>query len=367
MSNLGVLGSVMVGRQVLDNGTLVCIVDGSAYNVGTDHVRYKELKEAFVARDAEKFLSLVNVQQVVESVTGKDGRRVQLVGDRVLYGGKEIHGVVVDYIVRLVSEGFDVQPAVNFLEKLLQNPSKRSVDNLFNFLQNHKLVLAEDGDFLAYKAVRSDFKDKFSGTIGNEVGAVVSVDRNQVDDDYKNQCSHGLHVGALEYSGPGGWYFRSGDVCLIVKVNPADVVAVPEDHTFRKLRCCKYEVVSVYQDVLKKPVYSGQVNGDYSNDIDDEDCDCDDEVYTVNPDDMRVDSLYVFTYENEYGDDEEVRYGLVVDNDSYSELVTMYMTSNDKSADEYRSFHYSRMVDVYPNNGSSNDSTNDAPVGRPGL
>lgn len=361
MSNSSVVR--MVGRQVLDGGTLVTIVDGSAYNVQVDHPRYKELKEAFINKDADKFLELVNLKQVVESVTGKDGRRVQLVGNQVFYGDKELHGVVVEYIVRLVSEGFDVQPVVNFLEKLLQNPSKRSVDNLFNFLQAHKLTLAEDGDFLAYKAVRSDFKDKYSGTIDNKVGAVVTVDRNEVDDDYKHQCSHGLHVGALEYSGPNGWYYRAGDVVLIVKVSPADVVAVPEDHSFRKLRCCKYEVVSVYQDVLKKAVYSGQVGGDYSNAgyNESEDSDCE-EQELVNPEDMRVDSEYVFTYEieclNEYGDDEEVRYGLVVSNDEGSELVTMLMTGNDKSSGAYRSFHYGRMYDVLPNVSS---------VGRPGL
>jgi len=91
------------------------------------------------------------------------------------------------------------------------------------------------------------------------------MNRSEVDDNANNRCSHGYHVGALGYAGPGGWYNSRGDRVLICKVNPADVVSVPNDHSFQKLRCCYYEPVGEFQDRLQDVVYSGEVGGDYSS------------------------------------------------------------------------------------------------------
>ena len=35
---------------------------------------------------------------------------------------------------------------------------------------------------------------------------------------------------------------------MVVKINPRDVVSIPEDYDNAKGRCCRYEVVGVYND-----------------------------------------------------------------------------------------------------------------------
>ena len=100
--------------------------------------------------------------------------------------------------------------------------------------------------------------------------------RSKVDDDRDRGCSNGLHAGALNYvAGYGS--VEANDKIVIVKINPADVVSVPSDCNYEKLRTCRYEVVGEYQGELLKPLYSS-VFSEYEDDYDGED-DYDDDAY----------------------------------------------------------------------------------------
>ena len=72
------------------------------------------------------------------------------------------------------------------------------------------------------------------GHIPNPPGAVVEMPRTQVNGDRHNGCSTGLHVGTWDYAS------TFGPKTLIVSVNPRDVVSVPKDCGYQKLRTCRY-------------------------------------------------------------------------------------------------------------------------------
>ena len=158
----------------------------------------------------------------------------------------------------------------------MSNPSKSCVDQLYEFLENKNLPIDEDGDFYAYKAVKSNWMDKHSGTISNKIGETVEIARNKVDDNPRNDCSYGLHVGSIEYVRGFG---NPDDKYVIVKVNPADAVAVPSYDT-RKMRCCKYIVVEEFVDALPSTTYKPDVDEDEEcNDDTDDICgDCHEET-----------------------------------------------------------------------------------------
>jgi hypothetical protein len=147
----------------------------------------------------------------------------------------------------------------------MDNPSKRSVDQLYGFLEKNSLPITEDGHFLAYKRVRKDYKDIHSGTFDNSIGQVVEMDRNAVDDNPESHCSVGLHFCSESYLGHFGSY---DDPVMILKINPADVVSIPTDYDGAKGRCMRYKVVG---QVNGNPCdeFSSIVNGDY-NDFDDD-------------------------------------------------------------------------------------------------
>jgi hypothetical protein len=168
-----------------------------------------------------------------------------------------------DRILDMKKEGFNFDSMLNFMCNLNDNPSDKSILELFDFMQNKNLPITQDGHFLAYKAVSSDFKDIYSGSIDNNVGEVVEIDRSKVDDNRNRHCGAGLHVGAIDYvTSYGGINLDNhddndsdgGNQIVICKVNPADVVSVPSDARFQKLRACRYEVVAIFEDVFDKSV-----------------------------------------------------------------------------------------------------------------
>jgi hypothetical protein len=160
-----------------------------------------------------------------------------------------MHNLVADRILDMMYEGFDFTPMANFLAKLMQNPSKSAVDELYFFLEANGLTIFEDGEFAAYKGVRYDLMDVHSGTIDYAPGQRPWMPRNEVDDRREVTCSKGLHFGAYEYA--KSW----GDVLLLVKISPRDVVSIPNDYNNQKGRCCELESVAVVEGEVSSPVY----------------------------------------------------------------------------------------------------------------
>lgn len=170
----------------------------------------------------------------------------QVKDGRVIVNGQAAPEVLSNKIIRFSNEGLPFQPLLKFAENLQKNPSFRAVNELYQFLDKNDHPITETGNFIAYKRVRSTFKDIHSNTMDNSVGKVVELPRNQVDEDSSRTCSHGLHVANWDYA---HLHFASSDsmsdVMLEVEVNPADVVAIPADYNQSKMRVCKYKVLGV--------------------------------------------------------------------------------------------------------------------------
>lgn len=253
------------------------IVGSRSFSFNSGHLNYEYLvailKQPAKERDEQYFISLLNIEAAVkESVSvSTNTRNVEVKNGQVYYCGRVLNNNMTGRILDIVKEGGDCGNLIKFLENLMENPSQRSIEELYDFLQNKCLPITDDGHFLAYKSVTGSFYSKCSGFlhltkgrtdredgtghIYNAVGEEIFCPRNEVDDDRQHQCSKGLHVGGLDYSGPGGWYNSSGDNVIIVKVNPAHVVSVPLDHQAQKLRTHGYKVIGLYAGALERPVY----------------------------------------------------------------------------------------------------------------
>ena len=252
------------------DGNLTLVLNNRTYQVLPDHINYKMILEALPTASADELLDIVDVEKAVSAFS--DGL-VEIKNGKVLYEGEEVHGSISKRILEFMSKGLPFYPLVNFLHNLMENPSMQSQKELYDFLEHEHLPITEDGHFLAYKAVRSDFKDKYRGVFDNSVGQVVKMQRAKVDDDRARGCSDGLHAGALNYVASYG-NVDSGDRIVIVKINPRDVVSVPSDCNCEKLRTCRYEVVGEYQGELLKPLYAATfTEDDYADDEEDYDND----------------------------------------------------------------------------------------------
>jgi len=138
----------------------------------------------------------------------------------------------------MLNQDFPIEPMVKFMENLMENPSRTSVEELYGFLEVGGLPITSDGCFLAYKKVRADYTDCHTGKISNAVGEKPEMERNEVDDNRNKTCSEGLHFCSKGYLSHFG-----GERTMIVKINPRDVVSIPSDYNDTKGRACTYEVV----------------------------------------------------------------------------------------------------------------------------
>lgn len=87
------------------------------------------------------------------------------------------------------------------------------------------------------------YTDIHSRTMTIEVGKVVEMERKDCDSNPHQDCSYGLHVGAVEYVNSFGRGY-DGRAVLLCLVSPANVVAVPE-YDSSKMRVCEYYVYGI--------------------------------------------------------------------------------------------------------------------------
>jgi hypothetical protein len=277
------------------DGNLTLILNNKAHQILPDHLNYKLIMEKLSSATEQELVELVDIEKAVASFS--DGA-VEVKNGKVFYEGEEVHGAISKRILEFMSKGLPFQPLVNFLNNLMENPSMQSQKELYDFLEHQYLPVTEDGHFLAYKAVRSDYMDKYAGKFRNKVGDVCQMTRAKVDDNRGIGCSQGLHAGALNYvAGYGS--LDAGDKIVIVKINPKDVVSVPSDCNCEKLRTCRYEVVGEYQGELLKPLYKSDFNEDSYYDEEEELYDEYDDAYWSNFDSEDEDEEEFADYEDE--------------------------------------------------------------------
>lgn len=249
---------------------------GQTHIVSRSDALADRLIQAVRERRLEEIPNLVSAAKRIEdfgqgNFTVRDGE--------ILINGQVAPEVLGKKIIRFSNEGLPHEPLVRFAENLLKNPSFRAVNELFQFLEKNDHPITENGCFIAYKKVCSDFLDGHTRTMDNSVGKVVELSRNLVDEDSTRTCSHGLHVANWDYAHN---VYSAGDGALMleVEVNPADVVAVPVDYNQAKMRVCKYLVLGVveqeHSDGTSLRITNDSVpceEEDTEEEIEDEECD----------------------------------------------------------------------------------------------
>lgn len=142
---------------------------------------------------------------------------------------------------------------------------RHSVEDLLKFMERGDLPIADDGCIVIYKALnhtgkRGIFADKHSGRVLQKVGSYVFMKESMVDHDRRQECSNGLHVARRGYLSS----FHC-DTCVIAKVKPEDVIAVPE-YDANKMRVCGYHILgelppNLYQKLLNNQAMTDSPEG----------------------------------------------------------------------------------------------------------
>jgi transcriptional regulator with XRE-family HTH domain len=199
------------------------------------HPSFKRVVRALKRKEWAKVPKLIDIAQ---SIADLSCGQVELRKDGIFYKGTQIDNSLTTRILELMRQGKSVNHMLRFMDNLFQNPQQYAIHELYDWLKKCNLPITDRGTFMAYKRVRSDYKDCYSGTIDNSVGQIVFMKREDVDPDRRNECSQGLHFCSAAYL-PN----YPGDKIMKVEINPKDVVAIPADYSFSKGRTWLYEVV----------------------------------------------------------------------------------------------------------------------------
>jgi hypothetical protein len=237
------LEKIMFPFTLTDRGITV-FMDGKPRMFSNTHVSFQKICDAVDSGDDDLVRELVDVKATVAKMSLG---RVQIVDNQILVAGRQVTGRLVERILEMVTRGSNaVEGYIKFLDNMMLNPSSTAVKELYLFIEACDLPITADGHFLAYKRVNGDYRDLHSNTFDNSVGTTPTMDRNDVDDNRDNTCSHGLHFCSYDYLP----HFGAGDSnkVVVVKINPANVVSIPSDYNNAKGRTWQYEVVDEILD-----------------------------------------------------------------------------------------------------------------------
>lgn len=225
-------------KMIGSESFITLVIGGTIITADSSHPNFKKAHAQLVLGDIDAVAGLLNTTQALKTYSRGE---IKIIGHQLLYKNVVFDVGITQRIIREMHNDRPFEHLLNFFEKLMLNPSRDAVYQLYGFLEHNDIELADDGDFYAWKRVQENYRDIASGKFDNSPGKLVEIPRNMVDENKKKTCSHGLHVAAKSYlpSYCGGY----GRI-IQVKVNPRDVVAIPEDYNNSKMRVCRYNVMT---------------------------------------------------------------------------------------------------------------------------
>ena len=228
---------------VLTDTSASIFLDFVPFTVPMTHPNWDAIVEALnnVDTTEDDLRPLLDVASTVANYLMGEGVEYR---DRALYfDGQAIDNGLTRRILQHMDAGQEglAAPLVEFLKKVLENPSRRAVQGLYDWVAASGLPITPEGDVLAYKIVNHDFTDCYTNKFDNSPGKRVEVRRNEVDEDPDRTCSYGLHVCSAKYLPE---YGPSDRAVVIVKIHPKDFVAVPRDYNTAKARVAGYDVLT---------------------------------------------------------------------------------------------------------------------------
>lgn len=156
------------------------------------------------------------------------------------------NGLMIDTrLTQRIIDGYknkeSITHLINFAKRCLENPDPKAINRLYDFLECNSIKITEKGTFLAYKYVRKDYTDCYSGKFDNRVGQRPKMKREDCDPDDNVTCSRGLHVASIGYIDFAIAHPHHYNI-IVVECDPKDIVSIPIEYLNQKMRICEYFV-----------------------------------------------------------------------------------------------------------------------------
>jgi hypothetical protein len=248
---------------------IVALIDGELKPMHSSNPNFEKVLEGLRAGD-DSIAPLFDLAVTVAKKFQRLSERVTTANGRLYLDGVEVDNTLAEQVLRFLEEGVeDWLPLVKFFENVQANPLEHSREQLYTWLSRRDFTISPEGMIVGYKGVAKDSDGTFvsihsgkaivdgqevSGRIPNKIGSVIEMPRDAVQHDPSVGCHQGLHIGTYDYASSFGQHL------LEVHVNPRDVVSVPTDCDWAKVRACRYVVV----DTIDRPYTSALLSVDFA-------------------------------------------------------------------------------------------------------
>lgn len=243
----------------VDKKVIILFEDGSYYE--GSNISEESLKQIINAKSDKEVYSIIcpdygeklkEYSKAVELIDNvKNSKLLTIKGESVYWEEvsqlslpTELTKVIIN--AELNNDSVKIETYKNFWTLMSLNPDERCRKNLFWFLQKYGMTISRSGFFVGYRNADKTneegvFTDHYTHSFKIKIGEMVVMDRSKCDTIQENTCSRGLHISGK------GWLTRNyfGNIGLACLVNPADVVAVPPQDNYGKLRTCAYLPMTV--------------------------------------------------------------------------------------------------------------------------
>lgn len=277
------LSFTLVGDE--DESNIIVYVGGKMRVAHSTHPYFEAILEG--ARNGDESIAdLFDLAEAAASRFDRLSERVSVANGRLYLDGEQIDNALTQQVLRFIDAGVDDwKPLVAFFENVQANTNEHSREQLYAWLAKRDFTITPDGLIVGYKGVRKTDEGLFSihsgkaivngvvhnGNIPQPFGGVIEMPRSEVQHDPSVGCHRGLHVGTYEYAQS----FAAGAL-LEVHVNPRDVVSVPTDCDWAKMRTCRYSIVKLIDAPYTAPVvYADDTYADEWGEDEDYCPDCD--------------------------------------------------------------------------------------------
>ena len=238
-------------RYTITANAISFVFRNTSFNIQKTDENYAKIHEAVTNNNVEALNELVQTKEkIIENISDMlgssdigeigliGGEEIKIVDKTIVCGKRIFKGALSFEFIKYIAENNvnKVNAIKNFIWNASQNPSEKSVAELYDFVVKNKLKITPAGTILLYKWVQDNYLDTHSRTFLNKPGVTLKMERSKVNADRNQICSNGLHLCSYAYG-------SFGSKLLLCELNPKNSVSIPTDYNQSKMRCCEYTVL----------------------------------------------------------------------------------------------------------------------------
>lgn len=214
-----------------DNKELMC---------SKEHKNYDKIIEE-INKELPNYIYLESLFSI-ENIIKESSKNITIKNGEMFFKEIKLNNKLIDRILDLINENFDVNYLILFLDNLYNNDNIKNKETFIDFIENNKLPISKDGHFYAYDINKKNTYNKYGDIVKDESFNLYFHNYDYISNQKDDIIENNYNV-------------------YILKINPLNIKDINNNIGY----CNKYVIVdNIYYskiDILKeKSIYYSQLD-----------------------------------------------------------------------------------------------------------